>query len=275
MVVGVVILRGSALAALLLTLAIAAPARGADALESYVAAIASQLDARAREVLARLEGSGRQLLAVRSYLLRADRIAGHWSWTQTQIEAYEGSCAQQHLDAEIDRVRQSFEECNPGFTLFVNPQVRSLEAQIEHWNTNTSVAEAADELVTTANALLATDGVPGADSPAGRDVFSRFLASYSPKFRPTIAAPGLSLHGQMRAVDFRVRKDGETVAGPDTTTIESAWVRDGWRDKLKAAVVASGARFVGPLEDPDEPWHYDYLAELEVRGHWSGERECR
>ena len=231
-------------------------------LEPYLAAIASQLDAPAREVLASIEGTGRQLLAARSYLLRTDRSAGHWSWTQTQIDAYEGSCAQQQLDAEITRVRQSFEERNPGFTLFVNPQVRSLEAQIEHWNTNASVTEAADALVTAASALLVAGGVPEAGTPEGRDAFSRFLASYSPKFRSTIAAPGLSLHGQMRAVDFQVRKDGETVAGPDTTTIDSAWVRDGWRDKLKAAVVASGTRFVGPLKDPDEPWHYDYLGEL-------------
>ena len=240
-------------------------------LEPYLAAIASQLDPPAREALASIEGAGRQMLAARSYLLRAGRSAGHWSWTQTQIEAYEGSCAQQHLDAEINRVRQSFEERNPGFTLFVNPQVRSLEAQIEHWNTNASVAEGADELVAAANALLVAGGVPEAGTPEGRDAFSRFLASYSPKFRSTIAAPGLSSHGQMRAVDFQVRKDGETVAGPDTTTIESAWIGGGWRDKLKAAVVASGARFVGPLKDPDEPWHYDYLSELDVSDHCSGD----
>ena len=131
--------------------------------------------------------------------------------------------------------------------------------------TQTDLADAADELLATANTLLAVGHVHAAGTVEGRDEFARFLTAYSPKPTPTIAAPGLSPHGQMCAVDFQVRKGMETVAGPDTKTIASIWRGQGWRDKLHAAVVTSGARFGGPLDDPDEPWHYDYLGEFECR----------
>ena len=216
----------------------AAPAH-ADAVQSYVAAIAATLDPRVARTLSRLDGTGRQMLALRSYLRRADTIAAHWSWTQAQIDSYAGSAAQRILDAEIDRVRQSFELRDPGYSLFVNPQVRSLEIQIIRWNTNRSVSTASDELLKAANALLGTGHFPAAGTAGGSVEFARFLKSYSPKSTPTIAAPGLSSHGQMRAVDFQVRRGVETVAGPDTTTIDSIWRGQGWRDKLHAAVATS------------------------------------
>jgi len=43
------------------------------------------------QTLAQLDGSGRQLLALRSYLRSAPCLAERWSWTQEQIEAFEGS----------------------------------------------------------------------------------------------------------------------------------------------------------------------------------------
>ena len=56
-------------------------------------AAAASLPVQAGEALARIDGQGRQLLAVRSYLRAAD-LAGQWSWSQERIEAYEGSAAQ-------------------------------------------------------------------------------------------------------------------------------------------------------------------------------------
>ncbi|MBK6740384.1 MAG: hypothetical protein IPG64_22370 [Haliea sp.] len=67
----------------------------------------------------------------------------------------------------------------------------------------------------------------------------------------------------MRAVDFQIVRDGQTVAATDTHDIERDWIQAGWRDKLAAAVIASGAQFVGPMEKPDEPWHYTYRGTLE------------
>lgn len=48
------------------------------------------------------------------------------------------------------------------------------------------------------------------------------------------------------------------VAGASTVDIPAIWIDDGWAERLKTAVVASGAPFVGPLRNPDEPRHFDY-----------------
>ena len=68
-----------------------AAAAGTDPLPAYLASISAQLDPRVAQTLAQLDGSGRQLLALRSYLRSAPRLAERWSWTQEQIEAFEGS----------------------------------------------------------------------------------------------------------------------------------------------------------------------------------------
>ena len=236
--------------------------------QSSLTALSARLDPRAAEALARLDGPGRQLLAARSYLRGSYSLADRWSWSQEQIAAYQGSLAQQQLDAQIDLVRKSFEANNPGYTLFVNPQVRSLDTQIERWNTNASVAQAAEQLLADAIVFIAAVPAPvaGEDAPADPERLEQFLISYSPLPTPTIAAPGLSPHGQMRAVDFQVLEGDRPVAGPDTATIESEWLEAGWRDKLLAAVIDSAAAFAGPLEIPDEPWHYNYLGVLDSSG---------
>lgn len=238
------------------------PALGANDVTSCLTAVAARLDPRVAEVINRLDGTGRQLLAARSYLRSADDLVDRWSWSQQQIDAYPGSPAQQQLDVEIDRVRRSFELRNPGFSLLVNPEVRSLDVQIEKWNNNRSVAAAAQELLVAATTFLASAASTKANVPGDCDHFANFLVAYVPPSAATIAAPGLSSHGQMRAVDFQIVRDGHTVAATDTHDIERDWIQAGWRDKLAAAVIASGAQFTGPLEKPDEPWHYTYLGTL-------------
>ena len=68
-----------------------AAAAGIDPLPAYLTSISAQLDPRVAQTLAQLDGSGRQLLALRSYLRSAPHLAERWSWTQQQIEAFEGS----------------------------------------------------------------------------------------------------------------------------------------------------------------------------------------
>ena len=140
----------ASIAALLPALAVVGPARAAapdnDPLPSYVTSISAQLDARVGQTLVQLVGTGRQLLALRSYLRSAPHLAERWSWTQDQIEAFEGSPKQRDLQQEIDRVRTAFVAANPGFELYVNSQVRSLDVQVEHWNSNKSVKAAAEEI---------------------------------------------------------------------------------------------------------------------------------
>jgi hypothetical protein len=155
-------------------------------------------------------------------------------------------------------VRQQFVKANPGYELWVNPEVRSLDTQLTNWNRNESVSLAAAGLLAAIHELMATPTMRALQAPDAREAVERFLVSYSPQPPAALAAPGLSPHGQMRAVDFQVHKGGTVVAGPRTATIATEWDAAGWTEKLKAAVQASGSRFTGPLESPREPWHYTY-----------------
>jgi len=234
---------------------------GETALEHLVTEIAARQDPRVADALARIDGTGRRLLALRSYLRSADRLAERWSWTQEQIEAYEGSDEHLALQAEIERVRAAFSRENPGFELWVNPQVRSLDRQLESWNTNESVTEAAAHVFQAALALLDEPSFPADDPARARAALESFLSSHRPSPVPTVAAPGLSPHGQMRAVDFQVHQEDRIIAGPRSATIAAEWDDAGWSARLDAAVRAASSRFVGPLASPREPWHYTYAPE--------------
>jgi hypothetical protein len=211
-------------------------------------------DPRVGEALAGITDSGARLVALRSYLRAGSQLAQRWSWTQAQIETFAGSAHEQALQAAIEQVRGSFERQNPGYTLSVSPQVRSLDRQLAAWNRNSSVAAAAREFQAAAARAIQQAGPAGMPVP----VFARFVADHKPEPQPTLAAPGLSRHGRMYAVDFHVRRGASPVADTDSATISTVWNTQGWEQKLRAAVVASGAPFTGPLEDPHEPWHYDY-----------------
>jgi hypothetical protein len=143
--------------------------------------------------------------------------------------------------------------------------VRSLDVQIEHWNSNESVKAAADEILVAAQALIASPRFPTDRPEQAREALTAFLSGYRPVPTPTIAAPGLSLHGQMRAVDFQVHQAGRVVAGPSTATIATDWSAAGWAARLDAAVREASDRFVGPQASPPAPWHYTYVPEAAAR----------
>jgi hypothetical protein len=229
-----------------------------DALDHHVAQLAAQQDPRVTEALARIDDTGRRLLALRSYLRSRDRLAERWSWTQEQIQSYQGSPEHRDLLAEIERVREAFTRDNPGFELWVNPQVRSLDHQLESWNSNESVGAAAARLATDAQEFVGRPDFPAAHAGSAGHALESFLVAYRPVPTPTVAAPGLSPHGQMRAVDFQVHQGDRIIAGPKTATIATEWDATGWSSKLDAAVRAASSRFIGPLASPREPWHYTY-----------------
>jgi hypothetical protein len=165
------------------------------------------------------------------------------------------------LQQEIAKISEAFARENPGFDLWVNPQVRSLDIQLEHWNTNESVAAAAANLLAAASEVVSSPTFPASQPARATKALESFLASYVPVPTPTIAAPGLSPHGQMRAIDFQVHQGASIVAGPRTSTIDTEWDASGWSAKLDAAVRSASQRFVGPLSSPREPWHYTYSPE--------------
>jgi hypothetical protein len=240
----------------LLWAGVPAPADGL--VERHLAALRAEFDAPVAAALDAIDGTDRRLLAARSYLRSAAYLAERWSWTEAQIEAYECSSEQAHLDAAVARVRCEFDAANPGYTLFVNPVIRSLDVQIEHWNHNDSVTRAAEGMLVVVSTAVAATPFPKPGTPAGKAAFQRLLVGHEPQPKPTLAAPGLSLHGRMQAVDFQVKAGERVVAGPEVASIDEAWGASGWKRKLQAAVESADVGFSGPLLDPYEPWHYDF-----------------
>ncbi len=229
-----------------------------DTLARHLAGVQATLDPRAAAVVPRIDGVGRQLLALRSYLRAGPGLAERWNWSDTEIAAWQGSEAQAALDAAIARVRAAFEAANPAYSLHVNPEVRSLETQLERWNSNASVASAAAARAEAAKAAVRSEGFPEPGTRVAQAAFAEFLRGWMPEPMPPLAAPGLSAHGQMRAVDFIVTQGDRIVAGAVTADIPDIWIGEGWGERLRAAVLASRAPFEGPLRFPDEPWHFDY-----------------
>lgn len=208
------------------------------------------------EALAQIPDPGRKLLALRSYLRSGPEIAKRWSWTADEIKAFEGSAEQRALLAEIAAVKAHFAANNPGFEVYVHGTVRSLDEQVAKWNANESVGAVASELLGAYKAAFETGG----GQPAAIDAkkLAGWLRAYQPSKRANLAAPGMTLHGRASAIDFQIMKGGRIYAGADTKQVTGIWRAEGWDQKLKASVNAAGPSFIGPLANPDEPWHYDY-----------------
>ena len=218
------------------------------------AAIAAQLDPRVPATLARIPDVGRQLLALRSYLRAGSTLAARWSWSEQEIRDFEQSQEFRDAQAELDRVVTAFAVAFPGYTLYVNRKVRSLDLQLERWNANPSVEAAAASLL---------EELQEASPPRRRRARAEWLrsklASWTLAAPVTLAAPGLSAHGQSRAFDFQVERDGAIVAGTDAALAVQEWDAAGWTHRLRDVVLRASTRLQGPLEQPREPWHYVYV----------------
>jgi hypothetical protein len=252
--------RLAAAALLSIDCALAAPAQIAGSAteaqqQAWVLQAAADLPPRALATLQRIAGADRRLLAVRAYLRAGSSLDERWSWSQQQLDAYPSIPEARAAAADIDAVIAAFSAANPGFTLQVNRLPRSLEVQIAHWNDNKSVAIAAAALAASLERQFgASAGAP--DTAALRAA----LMQWQPPVAATLAAPGLSAHGQARAFDFQVQRDGKVIAGIESASARQRWDAAGWTQKLRAAVASAGNRFAGPLASPYEPWHYAWIA---------------
>lgn len=228
-------------------------------------ALAGSLPDYALQALAQIPDPGRKLLAARSYFRSRSSMQERWSWSDKQIAAFEGSPEQTLLLADIARIADHFGAANPGFGLFTNTQVRSLDKQIASWNSNASVGAAAANLLATleSNPSLTI----GADAPSPSSRLEAWLTAHTPDPSPNLAAPGLSAHGQMHAIDFQILQNGNLVAQANSADIDGVWRAHGWDVKLKASIAAAGPAFEGPLTSPDEPWHFSYSPHHEETGH--------
>jgi|HigsolmetaAR204D_1030405.scaffolds.fasta_scaffold00242_32 hypothetical protein len=230
-------------------------------LGSHMSALIETLPPVAQRALQRVGDEERKLLALRAYIRAGAELPGRWTWTARQVGSFKASAEYERLLMAVQAVTDEFERRNPGYSLYTNLEVRTLAVQLERWNENPRVGRTARELWRAAERELARRNYPNHATPQSRERFEQFLRGWIPHTPAPLAAPGLSAHGQLRAIDFQIVRNGAVVAGPEVTTVESVWERGGWREKLHAAVVASGAPFRGPLAVPNEPWHYTYVGE--------------
>jgi hypothetical protein len=225
-------------------------------LDTYIRGAAEDLAAEEREALGRITEESRRLLALRGYLRAGGGALSRWAWSRGQIESYEKSEERAAAMLEVEKVKKEFETANPGYSLRVNTDVRSLDEQLSKWNETESVKRAGEELLTRAREEIAKSSY-GESAPAP-DVrrFESFLRGSTTGTTPTLAVPGLSPHGQSRAFDFQVVRGSQLIAGASAS--DETWDKAGWTQKLQDAVRRASAKFAGPLTSPREPWHYDY-----------------
>jgi hypothetical protein len=233
-----------------------AQSAASDPAVALIDAIAARQDPRIAASLARIAGTNRRLLALRGYLRAGAGIVERWSWSEAQIADFAQSPEYRAMQVVISGVRQAFVAANPGFDLWVNPDVRSLDTQLRNWNRSASVASAAAALLDALHAWQESAAFKALPPAARRRATENFLVAFVPVPTPTLAVPGLSPHGQMRAIDFHIRKGGRTVAGPGSAADD--WHATGWAQRLQSAVRAGSERLEGPLQLPQEPWHYTY-----------------
>ena len=241
----------------LLLIPLTAAGNSEEKLQRYLAAVGDKLNPKAQAAIPRIEGTNRRLIAVRGYLRSAATLDAKWVWSPEEINRYRSSPEFKQAVAEVEKVKQKFAELNPGYTLSANTNVRTLDEQIKNWNTTPSIKETGDALYEESLKELANYGDRPDAASAAR--FARYL-QYARLVRPpTLATPGLSPHGQLRAFDFVVKKGDAIIASTTSAKIKSEWEDTGWARKLNEAVKQSSRKLSGPLAAPKEPWHYSYV----------------
>jgi hypothetical protein len=194
-----------------------------------------------------------QLLALRRYLRTGGaKLIANWPWTVAEQKTTYSKVIEDLLDA-ARITKAAFEKANPGYTLGFT-RARDLDRQAYLWIDNDSVKLASSGLWNDARTeLTKASYIPNPGTEAA-ERFATFLSKAVVRPEPTNAAPGLSDHGQMKAVDFYVDKNGKRVADIKKNSIGSQWHATGFDKQLKLAT--QGTVLVGPLRAPYEPWHY-------------------
>ena len=105
-------------------------------------------------------------MALRGYLRAGPDVATRWAWSKAKIEDYLKSTEHALALAEIDKVNTVFAKSNPGCSLHVNTQVRSLDEQIAKWNRSESVGRIGEQLLTRVKQELAFESYANADPAA-------------------------------------------------------------------------------------------------------------
>ena len=67
-----------------------------------------------KPAIKQIDDLGRRLLALRSYLRSSSSLADRWSWTEQEIEEFQGSPEQLALLNEVAAIEAHFSRENPG-----------------------------------------------------------------------------------------------------------------------------------------------------------------
>ena len=229
--------------------------------DAYVRALSLTLGPGPRAALPRIPDRERHLLAIAHYLRRQDQIDTLWTWSVDEARAHEHTDEYRFAMDQVQQVRRAFAELNPGYVLVTDTSARLIGTQVRYWNREPSVRIAARRLQDRVGAWLAGETFPADPDSAALARFADRLKTYPTTDLPTVAVPGLSLHGRLRAYDFAILRRGRLIAGTQSATMDSVWDRAGWTERLREAVTLAGVRLAGPMETPREPWHYEYLPE--------------
>ena len=163
------------------------------AVDDYLLAVTHDLPPVAKDALPRIDSKPRQLLAVRGYLRAGAATAARaGAGRRTEIRAYESSQEYRDLLAEIAAVRARFEAANPGYSLYANTTARSLDLQLQRWNSNASVGVIAERLQEAAVRELSAKSYPATPDARATVRFANFLREWRPvPSAAPLAAAGL------------------------------------------------------------------------------------
>jgi hypothetical protein len=228
-------------------------------LNQYLVASTKRLDRRMQHAMSGIDGVPKRLLALKYYLKRGRAIRSSWAWTKQQTLQYKKSSAYAKSIDAVNDVIKTFERDNPGYGLKVNTDVRGLGDQVGLWNTTRSVHTAAGVLYDDMTGILGDSAWPAAPNTNALRKFESVLLKTPVAIVPTVAVPGFSRHGQLRAFDFVIMKGQSVVAGIEAESASQIWDAAGWTRRLRDAIAGTTDSFHGPLSTPYEPWHYEYI----------------
>ena len=178
-----------------------------------------------QQTLDRIPDFSRKILAANVYFRRADELGKAWSRTSKEVTGYKKTDEYARMFVEIEKVKQEFAERNSGYYLKVNIGTRSLETRIQKWNSLRSVGRTAREFIDSCRQEFSDSVYKVMPDSIEVERFRAFLRRYEfDKDRvPTVATPGLSKHGQLRAFDFKVMKGRRMIAGANSASIPTKW----------------------------------------------------
>lgn len=206
-----------------------------------------------------------------------------WAWDNEKVDKVLASDEGKLMKSRIVEVADFFKGLDgmKDYKLSTGSLRRDVDTQAGYFKGNWSVKKLALELMAALSKELEKGKYPDPPTEDSAKKLYAFLTSVQLQAvcktaqdgskvctaTPTSAAPGLSDHGHLSAVDFVIYKNGKDFLGADFGQVPLWRAKENgspsFEDRLKQAINKLNDKvgskvFVGPLPRPDEPWHYTY-----------------